>query len=372
MVTLVALALTATAAAAPPLVHRAQLTDFAGAGVQTELDITARFYDGDTVVFAQTFSDLVVQDGQIELQFSDEATAALSAYGAPLDLGLQLGDAPELSPRQRLGSSARAAHAFGFTLPSDAACVAGALRLSDGQPELCTGTDWLPLQTGADGSQSAPAASCDDLHTRLPGLPTGTYWLRAGNEVFPAYCDMDYLGGGWTRVVVADATVSLCSLADPLGSAEDVASGSGTAWLNPQTVDALAWSGEVLVRASSSYTRFRSSDPLWSWSNIADATLHSNNVGEHNIEAWSDGRSGFTALANGTGCQPSGGQDRSCLLGGHEAGAWTTVLGVGSYNTRRFEQDAECQSLGGSHRGIYPGDSGSTGSWNTAGTAWIR
>ena len=45
-----------------------------------------------------------------------------------------------------------------------------------------------------------PAKSCTELHTELPGLPTGVYTIDPGTGPIDAQCELATDGGGWTLV----------------------------------------------------------------------------------------------------------------------------------------------------------------------------
>jgi hypothetical protein len=55
-----------------------------------------------------------------------------------------------------------------------------------------------PTGNGA-GPQTAHPASCKAIQSANAAAPSGIYYIQvAGAQVFPAYCDMDDGGGGWT------------------------------------------------------------------------------------------------------------------------------------------------------------------------------
>ena len=77
--------------------------------------------------------------------------------------------------------------------------------LTDGSGHLpwsALPTDVQRSQSGLAGSTAAaPAASCKAIKAASDTAPSGFYFLKvAGAQAFPAWCDMDDAGGGWTLI----------------------------------------------------------------------------------------------------------------------------------------------------------------------------
>lgn len=87
-------------------------------------------------------------------------------------------------------------------------CLLGSITCGDGQPE-CTMTGWVPEGTSCEGGRFCndmgvcrPVASCLQIHTLDPLLPSGVYPVDldgpGGDGPLDVYCDMLTDGGGWT------------------------------------------------------------------------------------------------------------------------------------------------------------------------------
>lgn len=373
---LLATLLPAAALAVPQtLTHQARVLDASGAPISGTRDVVVRLYDqGGVARFTEAFDDVDVADGYL--------TVVLGANGAlttevllidPLFLGLQLGAEPELPTRQQLHATAYARHAGGVTLGAVSACTPaaeGTLRWQGGL-SVCDGAAWVQVRLGRDGSLQSPGVSCKQILDDYPDSTSGPYHLRVGGETVQVYCEMSFAEGGWTRIATVDGTLALCNLAAATGTAAAVAAGTGNAWLAASVVDQIPWQREVLLYDSSTnWTRFTSNHADWKWSNVANGTVHTHTVDTYGVSAWSDGGTGYAALTDGTGCQPSASWPGYCMLGGNEAVGWTVILGIGRYARGAFTQDASCQALSDDWWGLYGG--AGVGSWGQDGQVYIR
>jgi hypothetical protein len=101
-------------------------------------------------------------------------------------------------------------------------CVlAGGCVFSPGAMIVDAGKD-VPTDIGPDSDLGMPA-SCNDLHTTHPTVPSGTYLIdpdgAGGDPMFSVTCDMITDGGGWTIVFFPpDANAMATPLAYTSGS----------------------------------------------------------------------------------------------------------------------------------------------------------
>jgi hypothetical protein len=59
----------------------------------------------------------------------------------------------------------------------------------------CTGDNKI-----CEADHCRAATSCDELASELPGLASGIYSIDPGDGAFPASCELETAGGGWTLV----------------------------------------------------------------------------------------------------------------------------------------------------------------------------
>jgi hypothetical protein len=143
-------------------------------------------------------------------------------------------------------------------------------------------------------SKCAAAASCKELHTVRPGLPSGVYTIGAAN----AYCDMVTDGGGWTLVL---AYKHLAGTA-PMPVAGTLPTNPTTGFSHANNAQMLALAPFVAVRffcESSLHTR-----QLHFKTNNADAVsfIRGNATARNTDAMWT---TGFVALAGHTASLPA-------------------------------------------------------------------
>ncbi|XP_070547454.1 angiopoietin-1-like [Ptychodera flava] len=76
------------------------------------------------------------------------------------------------------------------------------LQFSKNQIRLYNGEDWMLMYDTKPGTITQPGKSCKDLYT-CGVRESGQYWIYPDSNVKQAtkvYCEMDFNGGGWTRV----------------------------------------------------------------------------------------------------------------------------------------------------------------------------
>jgi hypothetical protein len=159
---------------------------------------------------------------------------------------------------------------------------------SDGIPSCDDCDDTDPSLTYADGITSdCPGSSCDGLlldfqDNRLPGpYPDGTYFIDPeGTGAFPAYCDMDSDGGGWTLVGRGLRSVSAAEHvawnSDAALNLSNAGAGTGHFHLSADQINAILGEGTPIreFRAGCnvpSATRYWQGVGTYLWSGITTA-----------------------------------------------------------------------------------------------------
>jgi hypothetical protein len=162
--------------------------------------------------------------------------------------------------------------------------------------------------------------------------------------------------------MTTDASLPLCNLTAAQGTKEAVATGTGTAWWPAADVALLPFDEVLVWDSASNYVRFKSTDPSWAWTAVANGTF--NSFTHPGLVAARNTDSAFTGVKS-QGCSYQG-----CLLGGgyNDTGDWTILLGIGANAGGGFTQSPSCAPSG--NRGIYGG--ALNGNWNQDGYAYVR
>ena len=195
-----------------------RLVDTAGTPIEGSHSVTVTLRDSEDaeiwskvhtgVPFSRGYVSLVLQGLDVEPSGRDLVS---SMFAQDVFLTVAIDGAPPLSPPQSIGAVPRAASVVGAvrvgtnTSTCDAQSdLAGSLRWTGTQLQVCDGTAWTDIASDAasGGSQATAAASCNALHTADPSLPDGAYWIDPNGgstaDAFQAWCEMDEHGGGWT------------------------------------------------------------------------------------------------------------------------------------------------------------------------------
>jgi len=221
------------AQAAPfDLVQQGRILDAAGAPVNGSHDLTFTFYDaGAAVIDTITVTGVALQDGRYAVRLPTPVD--FSAYASQdVQVGVTVGATTELAPRDTLGAVPRARHAqVASSVPVSASAVGasctaiGALVWDSTSHSLKVCDDTLAWTsvggtvtlindgTSRHWDNGTHAASCDAYRNPGAGFAyagatgSGVYTIDpAGNDPFRVWCDQDYDGGGWTKVLSVGPT----------------------------------------------------------------------------------------------------------------------------------------------------------------------
>ena len=158
-------------------------------------------------------------------------------------------------------------------------------------------------------------------------------------------------------------------------STNDVASGIGPSWWAATAVEAYPrQTADVLLYPDTPsptpplWAVFRSSDPGWSWTSIANGTVNSQNLDTYGATGRRMTATG--AIAAGSWATAWCPAYRPCLLGGYLGSGNAPFIGGGSYaNTAQvFQQDGNCTVPGTG--ASYGGDG--DGVWGRSASVYVR
>jgi hypothetical protein len=285
-----------TAWAAPDdLVHQGRVIDASGAPVSGEHDLTFTFYSpADAVLDTVVVNDVALQDGYYSVRFP---TSASFGGTTEVRVGVRV-DAATEGARTPLGAVPRARYAVSAGTAATAqsipvlgattgACapagaigwdsVADSLKVcSDGLVWLTVGGVRTVLNVGGvrRWSDNSAAASCAAYRNPPSGYSyagetgSGTYLIAPLGTSFQVFCDMDYDGGGWTKVMAFGPTgatdMGTTSAVNPDGTWTTQARGTAVGKVSNAEWTALRGAGTELM------TRVQ---------NPSDAKLLGNGVG---------------------------------------------------------------------------------------------
>jgi len=123
----------------------------------------------------------------------------------------------------------------------------------------------------------------------------------------------------------------------------------------------------LLMNSGTSWTQYRSTNAAFTWANIANGLISTNEAQTYSVQYRRFGQATFQGVVNG-GCNAVAGS--SCMLGGRNASntAWLNTLGIGSYDAARHNDQTVCQSqINAAWNGML-----SDTAWGLAGGAYVR
>ena len=253
--------------------------------------------------------------------------------------------------------------------PDSSPCTpskAGTLRWSGATAEICNGVAWDILYDGSprDGkAKNRAAVSCMAILDDGFSTGSGTYWIDptggATDDAFPAFCEMVIEGGGWTRVLWANADVGICAVDDELpGSNENLIAGSGPSAALPwETVnllfpDGFAGFGELLgvTNGYDHYTVLRSASANWQCFAVGGCFNYNQpvNTVEYKVKG------GAWLPAESCCCGPSS----------YCGSPTSMIMGIGGYQVSLPRKNSTCPTT-------YLGLHYSSG-WSTKGALYVR
>ena len=224
------------------------------------------------------------------------------------------------------------------------------------------------------GTPDNPAESCAQIQAASADNTTGAYWIKGSDSgKFEAFCDFDTLDGGWMRVARVRVDAAVCSYLSAHGSVQSLLTNQGTTTaIMPFAMSgAPPFAGDILIEHKGGVFMYTSEHPAWSWKAVASGVVNSLNLEDFEVQGAPD--DGAVMPMTHLGCVSAGGNP--CLLGGGYGGiGWAVLLGVGSYHTGVFEQNATCQTTAPPHnRGMLAGPAvGAPTAWKYEGTVYIR
>lgn len=207
---------------------------------------------------------------------------------------------------------------------------------------------WRSTLPRDGGVASRAGLSCAQIHAEFPSLGDGIRYLDTTGgdtaDAWPVYCDMGSGGGGWTRLVVSSGAV-FCSLEDGNGTAAQVASGLNNTWLAAARASEIPLVGAtpefmLITFLAPNRLYWRSSDPAFTWANLADGTLNGRNVVAHGVQYSYD----QTTWIASTDLSDCGTLSTPCMFG-TSGSAYGMGLGVGSVGSGGVFDQSSCSSV---------------------------
>ena len=203
-------------AAVPHLInYQGKLTNTQGQPITGAVNVTFRIYDqesGGSPLWTETYTGLTVDKGIFNIMLGG-VTALNLAFDKQYYLGIQVGSDTEMTPRQRLASSAYAISSENGVPKGTIVMWAGSIASIPTGWALCDGTNGTPdlrnkfiksipnasTNPGTTGGSATATLTEANLPPHTHTGPAHSHNIRyLGHSGYSGGCNAGNLSGGWT------------------------------------------------------------------------------------------------------------------------------------------------------------------------------